>query len=90
MGLNKLKRENLIEQVKQQYSEMASEENHQHITQSTENATPEAYYEKILALVIEEISAGTFDNFNSGQQIIEQVSKDKSKWLSSWDQEEIV
>ncbi len=40
------------------------------------------YYENILGMVIKEINAGTFDSYGSGQEIINAVAKDKSKWLS--------
>lgn len=79
-------REKLIKEVKHLYAALASYDNQQHIIQSTANLSPDAYYEKILSMVIKEISAGRFDNFNSGQEIIDAVTKNKEKWLRDWNE----
>lgn len=84
-----MNRENLIAQVKNEYARLASEETQQHFEQTTSNITPEKYYENLLNLVITEISSGTFDSFRSGKQIMEEVAKDKQKWLSEWKQNDI-
>jgi hypothetical protein len=81
-----MNREKLISQVKELYAKIASDESQQHFTQTTTELTPEAYYENILGMVIKEISAGTFDSYGSGQEIINAVANDKKKWLSDWKQ----
>lgn len=76
-------RETLIDQVKNEYSRIASSESQQHFHQTTTEITPEAYYEKLLGKVISEITKGTFDTFKSGEEIVNAVANDKT-WLSSW------
>jgi hypothetical protein len=70
--------------VKEQYQELAATENKQQITRSTMGETPDAYYENLLSLVIDEINAGTFDAFYSGHEIVNAVANNKDKWLSNW------
>lgn len=81
-----MNREKLILQVKDIYSRLASDESKWQTTQSTSELTPEAYYEKILDMVVKEINLGTFDFFTSGKEIVNAVTKNKSKWLSNWEQ----
>ena len=76
-------RDELIEQVKNEYASIASHESQQHFHQTTTDLTPEAYYEKLLSTVIAEITKGTFDNCRSGIEIINKVAADKSI-LSEW------
>lgn len=80
-----LEREALIEEVKGIYASLAAQESQQHFSQTTGHATPEGYYENLLNMVLSEISAGTFDRFQSGRAIMDAVAKDKHKWLSHWD-----
>ena len=77
-------RETLTQQVKDAYASLAQQETQQHFSQTTNHTDPEKYYEGILQLVLNEISDGTFDRFQSGDAIVEAVSKDKHKWLSQW------
>ena len=84
-----MNREELISQVKELYAKLASEESRQNFIQSTADFTPEAYYENLLEMVINEINAGTFDSFESGQKIINAVANDKNKWLSGWQQNKL-
>lgn len=81
-----MNRDKLIEQVKNEYAELASAESQQHFHQTTTSVTPEAYYEKLLGMVIDEIDSGTFDSFKSGKDVMEAVAADKNKWLSDWKQ----
>lgn len=76
-------RQDLIDQVKEEYASIASSESQQHFHQSTTDMTPEAYYEKLLGSVISEISNGTFDTCQSGSEIVNKVAADKSV-LSNW------
>ncbi|MDD4774032.1 MAG: hypothetical protein PHZ09_10615 [Eubacteriales bacterium] len=78
-----MNREKLISQVKEHYAKLASKESQQHFDQSTVQKTPVAYYEFLLGSVIDEINAGTFDSFDSGQEIVNAVANDKSRWLST-------
>ncbi|WP_026889965.1 hypothetical protein [Lacrimispora aerotolerans] len=78
-----MNRDKLISQVKDEYARIASSESQQHFDQTTTEVTPEAYYEKLLSKVINEISNGTFDNFKSGEEVVNAVANDKT-WLSSW------
>jgi hypothetical protein len=73
----------LITQVKDEYARIASSESQQHFHQTTTEVTPEAYYEKLLNKVINEIDKGTFDNFKSGEEVVTAVANDKT-WLSDW------
>ncbi|MBE5992473.1 MAG: hypothetical protein F8N38_24015 [Hungatella sp.] len=73
----------LIAQVKDEYARIASSESQQHFHQTTTEVTPEAYYEKLLGKVINEIDKGTFDNFKSGEEVVTAVANDKT-WLSDW------
>lgn len=78
-----MNREKLISEVKDYYAKMASDGSQEHIIQSTSEPSPESYYERLLHVVIKEIEEGTFDAFNSGQEIVNAVTKDKDKWLLS-------
>lgn len=79
-----MNREALTEQVKGAYASLAQQETQQHFIQTTNKINPEEYYEKLLGMVLTEISAGTFDNFQSGRAVVDAVAKDKHKWLSQW------
>jgi len=78
-----MNRQELIDQVKEEYAGIASDESQHHFHQTTTEFTPEAYYEKLLGAVITEIQNGTFDNCRSGHEIINKVAADKSI-LSEW------
>lgn len=80
-----MNREMLTEEVKGIYASLASKESQQHFSQTINDVTPTQYYEKLLGMVLSEISVGTFDNFHSGKAVMEAVAKDKHKWLSQWD-----
>lgn len=79
-----MNRSKLIAQVKMEYSRLAGDEDQQHFSQTTNDISADAYYGKLLSMVEQEISAGTFDHFHSGQEIVEAVANDKHKWLSGW------
>lgn len=78
-----MKRQDLINQVKVEYANIASHESQRYFNQTTVDITPEAYYEKLLSSVISEIQNGTFDNCQSGTEIVNKVAADKSV-LSQW------
>ncbi len=78
-----MKRDELIEQVKNEYASIASSKSQQHFDKTCTDITPEAYYEKLLNAVLQEISKGTFDNCRSGIEIVNKVAADKSI-LSEW------
>lgn len=78
-----MKRNELIQQVKEKYASIASAESQNHFHQTTTEITAEAYYEKLLQAVVNEISNGTFDNVQSADEIINKVAADKSV-LSDW------
>ena len=78
-----MKRQELINQVKDEYASIASHASQQHFYQTTTELTPEAYYENLLSAVISEIQDGTFDNCRSGTEIVNKVASDKSI-LSEW------
>lgn len=77
-------RDFLIQQVKDHYQKLASLESKEHITQTTTEMKPEAYYERLLRLVIDEINRGTFDSFYSGKDIVEEVANNKEKYIAMW------
>ena len=79
-----MNRDKLIAQVKNEYARLASDETQQHFSQTTTGMNADAYYGSLLNMVEKEISSGTFDNFHSGQEIMEAVANDKHKWLSQW------
>lgn len=76
-------RDELINQVKNEYARIASSESQQHFHQTTTEITPEAYYEDLLSKAISEINKGTFDDFKSGEEIVTAIANDKT-WLSGW------
>lgn len=80
-----MNREALMQEVKGLYASLSQQETQQHFSQTNSRETPEQYYEKVLNMVLHEISAGTFDCFQSGKSIVDAVAKDKHKWLSQWD-----
>lgn len=78
-----MNRDNLINQVKDEYARIASSESKQQSIQSTTDLTPEAYYEKLLSKAVDEINKGTFDDFKSGVDVVSAIANDKA-WLSDW------
>lgn len=77
-----MNRDKLINQVKDEYAQIASSESQQHFYQTTTEMTPEAYYEDLLGKALSEIEKGTFDEFKSGKEIVNAIANDKS-WLSN-------
>ncbi|MDO5558092.1 MAG: hypothetical protein Q4F95_00675 [Oscillospiraceae bacterium] len=80
-----MNRDDMIQQVKEKYASIASSTSQRHFHDTTTNITAEAYYERLLQSVINEISNGTFDNVRSADEIINKVAADKSV-LSDWNQ----
>lgn len=78
-----MNRDELIDQVKNEYARIAASESQQHFHQTTTDLTPEAYYEKLLSKAISEIGKGTFDDFKSGLEVVTAIANDKT-WLSGW------
>ena len=73
-----MKREQLIEQVKEEYENIRFSEDQQHFHSTATGITPEAYYGTLSRMVIEEINNGKFDNCRSGREIVNKVAADKS------------
>ncbi len=80
-----MNRNKLIEQVKQEYAQLCSDQSQQHFHQTTSGVSPQTYYENLLGMVVDEINMGTFDDFANGAEIVATVANDKS-WLSQWDE----
>jgi len=76
-------REQLIEEVKEEYENIRFSAEQQHFHNTASGITPEAYYGTLANAVIDEISKGKFDNCHSGKEIINKVKADKSL-LSQW------
>ena len=56
------RRQEFIDQVKELYAGIASQEDQNHFHQTNVGITPERYYENLLSAVIHEIQEGTFRN----------------------------
>lgn len=82
-------RDELVSQVKEEYTGLVTAESQQHFSQTTTGITPESYYENILGMVLDEIGKGTFDSFHSGREIVHAVANDKTKWLSEWEEKRL-
>jgi len=78
-----MNRQELIDQVKEEYASIAADERQHHFHQTTTEVTSEEYYGKLSNAVISEIEKGTFDNCNTSSEIIYRVAADKSI-LSEW------
>jgi len=78
-----MKREALIEQVKEEYTNIRFSENQQHFHNTTTGITPEAYYGTLLKTVIGEIHKGRFDDCRSGREVVNKVAADKAL-LPEW------
>ena len=78
-----MNRDDLIAQVKNEYTRLAATESRQHLRQSTTDIPSDAYYENLLNNAISEINKGTFDNFTSGKEVVTAIANNKS-WLSGW------
>ncbi len=73
-----MNRDQLIQQVKSEYARLAQLESS--ITNQTYNRmSPEAYYERALDSAIRDISAGKYDDFTSGLQVVEHIATHKTK-----------
>ena len=80
------RRQTLIDQVKEEYGNIANASSQQHFHQTGTKLTPEGYYEKLLDCVIDEIQVGTFDNCRSGTEIVNKVAANK-EILTDWKSE---
>ena len=78
-----MNRQELIDQVKEEYASIAADESQQHFHKTTAEITAEEYYERLLKAVVSEIGKGTFDNCQTASEIIYKVAADKSI-LSEW------
>jgi len=76
-------RQQLIDQVKEEYASIASSPDQHHFHKTTTGVTPEEYYEKLSNAVIAEIEKGTFNDCGTSSEIIHKVAADKSI-LSEW------
>ena len=76
-------REELIQQVKEEYANIQFSEHQQHFHNTTTGITPEAYYGTLAEKVIDEINNGRFDNCRSGKEIVNKVAVDKTL-LPDW------
>ncbi|MCL2856951.1 MAG: hypothetical protein FWE19_04400 [Oscillospiraceae bacterium] len=76
-------RDQLIEQVKEEYANIRFSKEQQHFHNTTSGITPEAYYGTLMNAVIAEIANGKFDNCRSGKEVVGKVMADKSL-LSQW------
>jgi len=76
-------REQLIEEVKEEYANIRFSEDQQHFHNTASGITPEAYYGTLMRAVIGEISKGKFDNCRSGKEVVNKVKADKSL-LPQW------
>jgi len=75
-----LDREQLIQQVKNEYARLAQQESRDHRTDQYNNGlSPEAYYEQALEQAIREIEAGKHDDCGSGLKVIERIANRKTK-----------
>ena len=79
-----MNRQELIDQVKQEYAGIATNASQQHFDKTTTEITTEEYYKKLLSAIISEINKGTFDNCRTSSEVINKVAADKSI-LSEWD-----
>ena len=77
------RREDLIEQVKEEYANIINSDGQQHFHKTTSGITPEAYYGTLQNAVITEINNGKFDNCRTGREVVNKVSTDKTM-LSEW------
>lgn len=73
-------RDQLIQQVKSEYARLAQLESGDHITNLSYNPlSPEVYYERALESAIRDISAGKYDDFDTGLQVVEHIATHKTK-----------
>jgi len=77
-------REELIEQVEEEYANIRFSSYQQHFHKTQSGITPEAYYGTLMQTVIEQIKKGKFDNCRSGREIINKVAASKSV-LPEWE-----
>jgi len=83
MGEYDMNRQELIDQIKEEYASIASSPDQNHFHKTTTEMTPEEYYEKLSNAVITEIEKGTFNDCRTSSEIIYKVAADKSI-LSEW------
>ncbi len=75
-----MNREQLIQQVKNEYARLAQQETRDHRTDQFYSGTsPEAYYERTLEKAIRGINAGKYDDCATGLQVIERIANRKTK-----------
>ena len=73
-----MRREELIEQVKEEYANLQFSSVQQHFHKTTSGITPEAYYGTLMQSVIEQIKKGKFDNCRNGREIVNKVAASKT------------
>lgn len=73
-------RDTLIQQVKDEYARLADSASRQHIEEhSYSGVSLEDYYEKALEKAIRDISAGKYDDYISGLQVVQYIANHKTK-----------
>ena len=78
-----MNREELIEQVKEEYANIRFSDDQQNFHNTATGITPEAYYNTLMKTVIDEINNGKFDHCRSGKEVVNKVAADKTL-LPEW------
>ena len=78
-----MKRQDLINQVKEEYAGIAAHQSQQHFHETNAGVSARDYYEELQNAVVHDINQGKFDTCRSGSEIVNKVAADKSI-LSQW------
>lgn len=72
-------RDKLIQEVKEEYAQLAAGHGRDSFIDSSQGSA-EAYFERLLSMVINAIEDGRFDRFMNGRQIMEAVANNRERW----------
>jgi len=73
-------RDKLVREVKEEYTRLADSHRREDFIEGCRDEPGEAYFERLLQMVINAIEEGRFDRFMNGRQIMEAVANDRERW----------
>jgi hypothetical protein len=83
MEVLSMKHEEIISQVKEEYSNIINDKSQQHFDKTSDDIVAKDYYQNLQEAVIFEIKSGKFNNCKTGKEIVDSVAANKTL-LSNW------
>ena len=75
-----MNRDKLIQEVKEECARLASGHSRDDFITDCEEEPAQAYFERLLGMIIRAIEEGRFDRFMNGRQVMEAVANNRERW----------